>query len=84
MKLRNVGPATADDLILLGVHRLEDLAGKEPDDLFERLCTLTGTEQDPCVWDVFAALIAHANGQPPRNWWEYTPLRKARERKKKA
>ena len=38
-----------------------------------------GGEHDPCVRDVFAAVVSYAQGDPARPWWEFTPERKARE-----
>jgi hypothetical protein len=31
---------------------------------------------DPCVLDVFLATIDYMNGNPPRQWWDYTAKRK--------
>lgn len=76
-ELQNVGPATAADLLLLGIRSPEDLATRDPDEMFDSLCLLTGERQDPCVWDVFCALVTHAKGGPSLPWWKYTPERKA-------
>ena len=76
----NVGPAMARDLIKLGIARLDDAAGRDPDELYRRLCALDGVRHDPCVRDVFAAVVAHANGEEARPWWAFTPERKARDR----
>ena len=75
----NVGPAMARDLIKLGITRLEDAAGRDPDELYWALCSLDAVRHDPCVRDVFAAVVAHANGEEARPWWTFTPERKARE-----
>jgi len=77
-KIRNVGPAIADDLIRLGIMRLEDAAGRDPEEMYHTLCALEGDRLDPCVLDVFSAVVAHANGEEARAWWEFTPARKAR------
>ena len=53
--LPNVGPAMADDLMRLGIGRVEDLIGRDGDELYEALCRLDGVRHDPCVRDVFAA-----------------------------
>jgi hypothetical protein len=79
-KLPNVGPATAKDLVLLNIRTKEDLAARDPDELYESLCSLTGQRHDLCVRDVFASLVAFANGAPAKPWWHYTPERKAREK----
>lgn len=58
--LANVGPATFDDLQLLGITTLEQLAHANPDELYLRIQEITQVKQDPCVWDVFAAIIHEA------------------------
>jgi hypothetical protein len=75
--LMNVGPRIADDLHLLGIRSVEDLRHNEADDLYDRLCELTGRRQDPCVLDTFRSAVDQANGKPARPWWEYSRERKA-------
>lgn len=77
LALEHVGPATVRDLERLGVSRLEHLARHKPQDLYEQLCRLTGTRQDPCVLDVFSMLVHRARGGDPRPWWEFSRLRLA-------
>ncbi|MDX1611505.1 MAG: helix-hairpin-helix domain-containing protein [Candidatus Thermoplasmatota archaeon] len=76
----NVGPATAGDLIRLGIERIEDLADEDPEELYRRLVVMDGHPHDPCVRDVFAAAVAFARDGVVKPWWHYTKLRKARER----
>jgi len=57
-KIPNVGPATARDLIALGIVRPEDAAGKDPDALYKTLCVADGVCRDPCVRDVCKAARA--------------------------
>jgi Pathogenicity locus len=78
-QIPNVGPATARDLRKLGIATLDDLHGRDPDQLYDELCARDGVRYDPCVRDVFAAVVAIANGEPSRPWWAFTPLRKARD-----
>jgi hypothetical protein len=75
----NVGPAVAGDLIRLGITRLEDMAGRDPDHMYDALYELDGRRHDPCLRDVFAAVVAYANGEEARPWWTFTPARKARD-----
>lgn len=82
-EIPNVGPAMAGDLIRLGILRLEDAVGRDPDEMYGALCNIDGTRHDPCVRDVFASVVAYAHGGPRRPWWEFTPERKARERSTK-
>lgn len=74
--LPNASTATAGDLRLLGFRHPRDLRGADPRAMYERLQALTGSRQDPCVLDVFLALVDFAGGAPARPWWDYTPQRK--------
>jgi hypothetical protein len=78
-QIPNVGPIMAGALLKLGVTSLEDTAGKDPDEMYYDLCAIDAKRHDPCVRDVFAAVVSYAEGGPARPWWEFTPERKARE-----
>lgn len=78
--LRNVGKATLEDLRLLHIQSVEELARQDPTDLFHKLEKHTQTRQDPCVWDVFAAIIHEASTGEPTDWWTWTSKRKALQR----
>ena len=73
--LPNVGPATAGDLIRLGVSSLDDLSRRDPRRLYDRLTELDGVAHDPCVLDVFAAAIHCARTGESVPWWQFTDLR---------
>ena len=75
----NVGPKMAAELIKLSVARSEDAAGRDPDEMYHELCAIDSKRYDPCVRDVFAAVVSYAEGGPARPWWEFTPERKAQE-----
>jgi hypothetical protein len=75
----NVGPATAGDLLRLGINQAHNPIGLDGDQLYEELCQLDGVRHDPCVRDVFAAIIDFAEGGPSQPWWAVTPARKARD-----
>jgi len=81
LELPNVGPATALDLVKLGISEPEALAGGDADALYDALCKIDGVRHDPCVRDVFAAVVAYANGAPARPWWAYTSERKAQTKR---
>jgi nucleotidyltransferase/DNA polymerase involved in DNA repair len=74
----NIGPRIARKLLALDVRRLDDLRGRDPDELFERLCAMDGRRHDPCLLDTFAAAVEYADGGPSRPWWELSRERKAR------
>ncbi len=74
--LRNVGKATLKDLDALNISSIAELAKQEASDLYRKLKSITKTSQDPCVWDVFAAIIHEAKTGEATNWWEWTAKRK--------
>jgi hypothetical protein len=74
--LPNVGPAMARDLELIGVDAPEQLAGKNPLDLYQSLSRKRGARQDPCVLDVFISITRFMSGDEPKPWWAYTEERK--------
>lgn len=74
--LKNVGKATLADLALLGIDSVEKLGHQDPTFLFHELERRTKHRQDPCVWDVFAAIIHEAATGEASNWWEWTSKRK--------
>jgi hypothetical protein len=78
-QIPNVGPKMAVTLLKLGITSLEDTAGKDPDEMYQELCAIDAKRHDPCVRDVFAAVVSYAEGGPARPWWEFTPERKARK-----
>jgi hypothetical protein len=79
--LHGIGKAMLADFDLLGVHSVADLARRNPDTLYLRLCDLTGTQQDPCVLDVLHCAVAQAKDPAlpleQCNWWYWSRLRKA-------
>src|SRR4051812_4886748 len=76
-KLPNIGAAMAGMLTRVGVERVEDLVGRDPDELYWRLCEVDGRRHDPCVLDTLTAVVDFANGAPARPWWFYSRARKA-------
>lgn len=74
--LPNIGPAAARDFELLGFSAPSQLLGAEPLELYQSLCSATGTRQDPCVLDVFMSVTAFLGGAPAEPWWHFTAQRK--------
>jgi hypothetical protein len=79
LTLMNVGTATCQDLRLLGIKSIHDLACACPDELYTRLQKITGHPHDPCVWDIFAAAINEARTGEKKRWWQWTKIRKQRQ-----
>lgn len=76
-ELTNVGKATLKDLELLEIDSIEKLALQDPTFLFQELERRTQKRHDPCMWDVFAAIIHEAKMGTSTKWWEWTAKRKA-------
>jgi hypothetical protein len=73
--LPGVGPSIAADLRALGVKSLRDLARRDPERLYARLCDLTGERQDPCVLYTFRCAVYAAGTESPDpallKWWAW-------------
>ncbi len=76
--LPNIGRAIAADLRLIGIDRPQQLVGKNAFALYKILCGETGQRHDPCVLDVFMAVIHFMEGGEPLPWWSFTAERKKR------
>ena len=72
----NVGKSIAADLRLLGIHIAGDLPGRDPYQLYDEICRLTGQRHDPCLLDTFIAAVRYMEGAPKKPWWKYTAERK--------
>ncbi|HMP80931.1 MAG TPA: helix-hairpin-helix domain-containing protein, partial [Pirellulaceae bacterium] len=47
----NIGPAVAADLRQLGIDQPADLRGRDPYQMYDDLCRITGQRHDPCLLD---------------------------------
>jgi Pathogenicity locus len=72
-RIPGVGPSIARELRGLGIRRLADLRGRDPETLYQRLNKRRGERQDPCVLYVFRCAVYFANTAHPRperlKWW---------------
>lgn len=70
-----VGPSIARDLEDLGIRRVSDLAGRDPERLYQRLITLRGEHQDRCLLYVFRCAVYFAETRRPDPkrllWWNW-------------
>lgn len=78
----SVGASIAEDLWNVGVRSLADLAGRDPQDLYDRLCQLTGVQVDRCVLYVFRCAVYFASTPHPEpellKWWRWRDARSDR------
>lgn len=70
-----IGKSLAKDLRLLGIEHVADLKDRDPMEMYQRLCEITKTRQDPCVLYVFrcAAYFANEKVHDPEllKWWNW-------------
>ena len=74
--LPNIGKAMARDLNIVGIQTPKDLIGKDGYKLYGELFKITGKKHDPCVIDVFLAVIDYMEGGEAKPWWKFTAERK--------
>ncbi|HEV3144538.1 MAG TPA: helix-hairpin-helix domain-containing protein [Gemmataceae bacterium] len=72
----NVGQSIAGDLRQMGIREPGDLVGRDPYQMYDELCRLTGKRHDPCLLDTFIAAVRFMQGEPKKPWWKYTAERK--------
>lgn len=74
-----VGPSIARDLLDLGIVRVSDLKGKNPELLYEARCVQVGQRIDRCLLYVFRCAVYYASAKrhdPERlKWWNWTDER---------
>lgn len=70
-----VGKSIAEDLWQLGIRRVKDLKGKDPERLYSRRCTQVGTRIDPCLLYVFRCAVYYASrtryNPELLKWWNW-------------
>jgi hypothetical protein len=82
--LPGVGPSIARDLADLGYAVPEDLHGADPQEMYDRLCTMRGTHIDRCVLYVFRCAVYAAQTKCPKpdllKWWKWkSPTHRTRK-----
>ena len=74
-RIPGVGPSIAQDLLDLDIQRVDDLRDVDPEQLYEQLCLLRGTQIDRCVLYVFRCAVYFASHQEhdPEllKWWSW-------------
>ena len=78
-EIPGVGPSIADDLYKLGIRKVSDLKGRDPERLYHRLCRLQGAHIDRCVLYVFRCAVYYASASRPDPdkllWWNWSDAR---------
>ena len=85
-RIPGIGPSLAQDLVDLGIRSVSALRRRNPERLYEQLCTLRSQHQDRCVLYVFRCAVYFASEESPDperlKWWNWKdpqPTPKSRE-----
>ncbi len=70
-----VGDSIAGDFKSIGVNKISDLKGKNPDDLYLKICSRQGCRIDRCVLYVCRSAVYFAENKNPDpeklKWWNW-------------
>ena len=74
-EIPGVGVKIAADMREIGIERVEDLEGRDPQELYDRLCLEKGVSVDRCMLYVFRCAVYYAsidNHDPELlRWWNW-------------
>jgi predicted RecB family nuclease len=78
-RVPGVGPSVAEDLRGIGIKRIADLKGKDPERLYAQSNAKRGVVQDRCLLYVFRCAVYFAETPRPNpeklNWWAWKDLK---------
>lgn len=70
-----VGPSMSQDLRDLGIYKIDDLVGQDPERMFKRLRLMHDINMDRCVLYVFRCAVYYATEQQHEpellKWWNW-------------
>ncbi|MBI5814312.1 MAG: helix-hairpin-helix domain-containing protein [Nitrospinae bacterium] len=74
-RIPGVGKSIAEDLYAMGVRKVADLKGKNPEKLYSKLCGQMGFRVDRCMLYVFRCAVYFAShekhDQELLKWWNW-------------
>ena len=74
-QIPGVGKAIAEDLWELGIRSIQDLRGRDPEELYFALCAQQGTQVDRCMLYVFRCAVYYASHEAHNpellKWWSW-------------
>jgi len=75
IKIPGVGPDMEQHLIDIGIKSIEDLKGKNAEELFEKSCQHAGCRIDRCVLYVYRLAVYYAENEVHEKqklkWWNW-------------
>jgi Pathogenicity locus len=74
-RIPGVGPSIEGDLLAIGVRRVSDLVGRDPRELYARVCAHQGAQVDRCLLYVMRCAVYFAETADPDpallKWWAW-------------
>lgn len=74
-RVPGIGPSIAADLHGIGIDRVAQLGGADPQDLYDRVCKKTGAIHDRCLLYAFRCAVYYASRpvhDPEKlKWWNW-------------
>lgn len=74
-EIPGVGPSIAQDLEDLGIEKVSNLRGRDPQRMYDEQCQQKGVQVDRCVLYVFRCAVYYANNtvHDPEllKWWNW-------------
>lgn len=74
-EIPGVGKSIAGDLWELGIRRVSDLKGKDPEKLYIKRCVQVGMQIDRCLLYVFRCAVYYASARRHEpellKWWNW-------------
>lgn len=76
-QIPGVGKSIATDLLNIGISRIDDLKGKDPQQLYDRSNQFAGCVQDRCLLYVFRCAVYFAETPASKQdgkklkWWNW-------------
>lgn len=77
MQIPGVGKSIANDLYLIKIRKVDDLKGKNPEELFRLSNAVAGVTQDRCLLYVFRCAVYYAETceeereEEKLKWWNW-------------
>jgi hypothetical protein len=74
-QIPGVGKSIAHDLRQIGITSVDQLKGKDPEELYERLCSFKASPVDRCMLYVLRLAVYYASTSDPDprllQWWNW-------------
>jgi hypothetical protein len=71
-----VGPSIASDFCKIGISKVSDLRGKNPEEIYFNICATQGCQVDRCVLYICRSAVYYAENKTPDpeklKWWNWT------------